>query len=214
MLGSSSLFTQRYRQALNRSSPSTGTRFPESRFWRAVQLLSLSGKLALAVLSAASYWLIDELGDRFDWDVTIFGNFVWPSHLVAAIFGALVMAPYVAVSNVRLLRILAMCIASAFIYFYAVNFVADGPFSYNTLVPFLISGGGAAVLAGLSVVVLAPGRASWRLFVLCLVAGLLGGAAFEDSVWLGCDFAPFGGHLVWQVLVCLALHFGLRPAPA
>lgn len=196
------------------SSPSTGTRFPESRFRRAVQSLSLPGKLILAVLSGGSYWLIDELGERFDWDATVFGNFAWQPQLVAAIFGILVMAPYVAASSVRLLRVLGMCVASAFIYFYAVKFVADGPFSYNTLAPFLISGAAAALLVGLSIVVLAPGRASWRLFVLCLVAGLVGGAAFEDSVWLGSDFAQFGGHLVWQVLVCLALHFGLRPAPA
>ena len=196
------------------SSPSTGTNIPASRFWRAVQSLSLPGKLVLALLSGASYWLIDESGDRSGWDVKIFGNFVWPSHLVAAIFGVLVMAPYAAASSIRWLRMLGMCIASAFIYFYAIKFVADGPLSYNTLAPFLISGAAAALLVGLSVVVLAPGRASWRLFVLCLVAGLAGGAAFDDSVWPGSDFAPFGGQLIWQVLVCLALHFGLRPAPA
>jgi hypothetical protein len=180
-------------------------------FWRAVQLLSLPGKLALAVISAASYWLIDGLGARFDWDMTIFGNFVWPSHLVAAIFGALVMAPYAAASSVRLLRVLGLCVASAFIYFYAVKFVADGPFSYNAITPFLISGAGAVIPIGLSVVVLAPRKASWRLFVLCLVAGLVGGAAFDDLIWPGAGFAEVGGHLAWQVLVCLALHLGFRP---
>ena len=196
------------------SSPSTGTRFRESRFWRAIQSLPLPIKLALAVFSGGSSWLIDEQVNRFDWDTTIFGNLAWPSHLAAVIFGALVMAPYAAASRARLLRVLGLCVASALIYFYAVKFVADGPFSYNAITPFLISGAGAALLIGLSVVVLAPRKASWRLFAMCLVAGLVGGAAFEDTVWLGSDFAPFGGHLVWQVLVCLALHFGLRPAPA
>jgi hypothetical protein len=184
------------------------------RFWRAVQSLPLPGKLVLAALSAGSYWFINELGDRFDWEITIFGNFVWPSHLVAMIFGALVMAPYAAASRMRLPRMLTMCVASAFIYFYAIKFVADGPFSYNAITPFLISGGGAALLVGLAVVVLAPRSASWRLFALCLVAGVIGGAAFEESLWLGSDFEVFGGHLAWQALVCLALHLGLRPASA
>jgi len=48
--------------------------------------------------------------------------------------------------------------------------------------------------------------------VLCLAAGLVGGAAFEDSLWAGSGFEVWGGHLAWQVLVCLALHMGLRPA--
>lgn len=193
-------------------SPSTGTNVPASRFWRAVQALPLWGNLALALLSAGSYWLINELGERFDWDHTIFGDFPWSSHLVAVIFGALVMAPYAAASRMRWLRILAMCVASAFIYFYAVKFVANGPFSHNTLAPYLISGAAAALLVGLSVVLLAPGRASWQLFALCLAAGLVGGAAFDDSLWAGSGFAVFGGHLAWQVLVCLALHLGLRTA--
>jgi hypothetical protein len=174
----------------------------------------LAGKLTLAAISGSSFWLINELVARLYWDKTIFGDFGWPSHFVAAIFGALVMAPYAAASSVRLLRVLAMCVASAFIYFYAVRFVVEGPFSYNALTPFLISGGGAALLVGLAVVVLAPQRASLRLFLLSLLAGVIGGAAFEDSIWLNADLAEFGGHVTWQVFVCLALHFGLRPAPA
>lgn len=184
------------------------------RFWRAIQSLTLPGKLMLAVLSASSYWLIDALGTEFEWDTTIFGNFAWESQLVAVIFGALVMAPYAAASRILWLRIPAMWVASALIYVYAIKFVVDGPFSYDTLSPFLISGGAAALLVGLSVAMLAPRRISWRLFALCLVAGVVGGAAFAESVWLGSDFEVIGGHVVWQVLVCLALHLGLRPVPA
>lgn len=194
--------------------PSNGTHIPASRFWLALQSLPLPVKLALAALSGGSSWLIDELVNRFDWDTTIFGELAWPSHLVAAIFGALVMSPYAAASSVRLLRVVGMCVASAFIYFYAVKFVADGPLSYNTLAPFLISGTAAALLVGLAVVVLAPRRASWRLFVLCLVAGVAGGAAFDDAIWLDSGLGEIGGHLAWQILVCLALHLGLRLAPA
>lgn len=194
-------------------SPSTGTNVPESPFWRVVQSLPLWARLALAIVSAGSCWLIGALGARFDWDDTIFGGFVWQPHLIAVIFGALVMAPCITALRFRWLRVAAMCVASAIIYFYAIKFVIDGPFSYNTITPFLISGGGAAFLVGVSVVALAPQMASTRLFLLCLLAGVIGGAAFDDAIWLDSGFAEIGGHLAWQVLVCLALHFGLRPAP-
>lgn len=186
---------------------------PKSPFWRAVQAMPLWVRLTLAIVSASSYWLVGTLGDRLQWPDTIFGGFAWQSHLIAAIFGALVMAPCIIESRFRWPRVAAMCVASAFIYFYAVKFVIDGPLSYNTIMPFLISGGGAALLVGLSVVVLAPQRASTRLFLLCLAAGVIGGAAFDDSIWLDSGFAEIGGHFAWQVLVCLSLHFGLRPAP-
>ena len=193
------------------SSPSTGTKIPESPFWRTVQSLPLWARLTLAVVSASSYWwiefpvgLLDEAGR------SALHNGGWLSHMKAAIFAVLVMAPYVAASRLRSVRILAMCVASAAIYFFAVLFVARGPLSYNTIPPFVISGGGAALLVGLAVVVLAPRKASRRLFVLCLVAGAIGGAAFGNSIWPGAGLAEFGGHLAWQVLVCVALHLGLR----
>jgi membrane associated rhomboid family serine protease len=173
----------------------------------------LWARLTLAVISGSSYGWINALVDRLEWSATIFGGFYWQSHLFGAIFGVLVMAPYAAASRLRLPRILAMCVASAAIYYYAVKFVADGPFSYNSIVPFLVSGGGAALLVGISVVMLAPRQSSWRLLGLCLVAGIVGGGAFNDMVGLGSDFGEIGGHLIWQVLVCLALHLGLRPAP-
>jgi hypothetical protein len=180
----------------------------DSSFWRAVQSLPLWARLALAIVSAGAYWVIGTLGARFDWDETIFGDVAWQSHLIAAIFGALVMAPCIIASRLRWPRVAAMCVASALIYFYAVKFVIDGPLSYNTITPFLISGGGAALLVGLSVVALAPQRASARLLLLCLLAGVIGGATFDDSIWLDSGFAEIGGHFAWQVLVCLALHFG------
>jgi hypothetical protein len=174
----------------------------------------LGARLALAAVSASSYWwiqwLVSLLDEWREWDL---GRSVWTGHLIAAAFGALVMAPYSAASRLRVVRIVAMCVASAAIYFYAIRFVVDGPFSDSTITPFLMSGGGAALLIGLSVVLLAPRRASWRLFALCLVAGIIGGAAFDESIWRGSGFAEVGGHLVWQVLVCLALHLGIRQAP-
>ncbi|MEX1994277.1 MAG: hypothetical protein WD929_06420 [Steroidobacteraceae bacterium] len=133
-------------------------------------------------------------------------------HLIAVIFAVLVMAPYAAASRHRWLRMLAMCVASVLIYRLAVALVVDGPFGYDSIISYLLSGAGAAMLIGISVVVLVPRRLPWLLPVYCLFAGAIGGAAFEDSMWPGSGYAELGGHLIWQVLVCLALHLGLRPA--
>ena len=54
------------------------------------------------------------------------------------------------------MRAAAMCVASAAIYYVAVRFVVDGPFHYDTMTSFAVSGAGAALLTGLAVVVLAP----------------------------------------------------------
>ena len=196
-------------------SPSTGTNLPISRFWRAVHSMPLWARLALAVVSASSYCWIQWLVVQFDhWSGSDLGGTAWPSHMIAAVFGALVIGPYAGSSRLRAPRIAAMCIASAAIYFFATKFVVDGPFSYNTITPYLISGAGAALLTGFTVAVLAPCRLQWRLVVLTVVAGLIGGGTFEWIPSGGSDFAILGGHFVWQVLVCLALHLGLRHAPA
>lgn len=174
--------------------------------------MPLWARLALAALSAISYWGIGEVVEWFDEDSTLIGRLA--AHLFAVIFGLLVMAPYAAASRLRWMRIPAMCVASAVIYFYAVKFVVDGPFSYNTMTPYLISGAGAALLTGLVVAALVPCRLQWRLVVLTVAAGLVGGGSFE---WIPSGRSEFGilaGHFVWQVLVCLALYRGLRPAPA
>ncbi len=184
-----------------------------SRFWRELQSLTLRGKLLLAGASASSYWWIGQLADQPGWSGEFLGISVW-MHVIAVIFGALVMAPYVAASRHRILLTLAMCIASAVIYYLAVLFVTDGPFSHESIVPFLLSGGGAALLVGLTVVVLAPQRFRWSLLPLTLAAGIAGGAAFDLSIGRESEFPVIAGHLLWQTLVCVALHLGLRPAQA
>ena len=175
------------------------------RFWLAVGGLKLPGKLALAVVSGFSYWWIGDIKDDLGW-------FDWSWHLIGAIFGALVMAPYVAASNYRLLRALAMCIASATIYHYTIVLVSDGPFSVDTNTPWLVFGGSAALLTGLSTWVLAPLKFHLTLIPLTLVAGALGGGAYHWIPLSGDDPKLSVVHFAWQVLVCLALHFGLRPA--
>jgi hypothetical protein len=183
-------------------SPSTGT---------SSLALKLSGKLALALLSVGGYWLIVVLARHFDWSGAVFG-FQWPFHLIGLVFGALVLAPYAARSTHRAARMLALSVASAVIYYLAARFIVDGPLGYSTTAPYVIAGASAAVLSGIAVIAFAPGRFHWRLVGLTLTAGALGGAAFEWQMPI--DWAPNDLHayLSWQILVCLALHYGLLPA--
>ena len=105
---------------------------------------------------------------------------------------------------------LALAVASALIYQLAVRFVVDGPLDYSTIAPYVIAGAVSALLTGLTVALIASRRFSWQLPVLMLVAGAIGGASFDWQ--LPVDWAPNDLHayLAWQVLVCLALHRGLR----
>ncbi|HEU5467707.1 MAG TPA: hypothetical protein VFU77_00235, partial [Steroidobacteraceae bacterium] len=102
----------------------------------------------------------------------------WFHLTVGAVFGALVLAPY-ALAPQRVLRGVALAAAGAVIYYLAVWFVTGGPAGLDAVMSFLLAGAGAAVLCGVAVVVLAPGRFDWRLWPLLLVAGAIGGAAFD-----------------------------------
>jgi hypothetical protein len=135
---------------------------------------------------------------------------LWFHYAVGLVFGALVLAPY-ATRRQRLARVLLLAVASAAIYRLAVKFVADGPLGYEAVTSFILAGAGAALLCGLAVVLIAPRRFGWRLVLLAIPAGALGGAAFD----LKFAFDPhlLIGHAAWQLLTCLALHFGLRDSP-
>jgi hypothetical protein len=123
------------------------------------------------------------------------------------VFGALVLAPYARAPH-RVARGVAIAAASAGIYYLAVWFVTGGPAGLESAVSFVLAGAGAAILCGVAVVVLAPRGFAWRLLPLLLVAGAVGGAAFEIN--FAADPVLLIAHAAWQLLVCLALHLGLR----
>ena len=96
------------------------------------------------------------------------------------------------------------------IYWLAVWFVTDGPIGYNAITSFVLAGAGAALLSGFAVVALAPRAFVLRLVAFTLVAGAIGGAAFDLK--FAFDQYLLAGHCAWQILVCLALHFSFRTA--
>jgi hypothetical protein len=174
---------------------------------------TLPGKLALVLVSVAGYWFSGVLAEAVDQNAADWMLFPL-HHAPGLIFGLLVMGPYVARPPYAV-RLIAMAVASAVIYYLAVLFVIEGPFSYNTMTPYLVSGGTAAMLITASTMLLAPRAWCWMPLWVAAVAGLAGGATFEWDPLDGSQrFELLLPHAAWQALVCLALHFGLRPAPA
>ena len=180
-------------------SPSTSTSFP------------LVFKLALALVSVVAYAVIAELAETFEVFASLPGTSLWFHDLLGAIFGALVLAPYIGARQ-PVLRFVAICAASAAIYYFAVWFVTDGPIGYNMVTSFAAAGGAAALLSGLAVFVFAPRKFAWQLLPMTIAAGAVGGACFEFKFPF--DQILLVGHGAWQLLVCIALHFGLREMPA
>jgi hypothetical protein len=171
---------------------------------------SLVFKYGLALTSVVAYAVIAQLADVLEPIEAIPDAGLWFHYVVGAVFGALVLGPYVG-TNHRAMRILSLSVASAVIYYLAVKFVVDGPIGYEAITSFVIAGAGAAVLCGVATVLLAPCAPGWRVVPLAAVAGALGGATFE----LKLPFDPnlLVAHAIWQLLVCLALHFSLRERP-
>jgi hypothetical protein len=176
-------------------TPSTGTGFP------------LLSKYALALVSLIAFVAISLLGEHLDSGAGFSESGFWLRLATGAVFGAFVLGPYASAAH-RVPRILAMAAASAAIYWLAVRFLADGPIPYDSIVSLVVAGSGAALLCGLAVVFIGPRAFDWALVPLLLAAGALGGAAFE--VRIPNDELLLIGHATWQLLVCLALHYGFR----
>jgi hypothetical protein len=172
---------------------------------------SLVFKYGLALASVVAYALIAKLADALDPLEGIPDTGLWFHYLVGAVFGALVLGPYVGTQQ-RALRVLLLAIASAAIYYLAVRFVAEGRGGYDAITSFVIAGAGSAVLCAIATILLAPCAAGWRVVPLAAVAGALGGAVFDLK--LASDSNLLLPHAAWQLLVCLALHLGLRERSA
>jgi hypothetical protein len=185
-------------------SSSTGTNFTGIP-------TSLILRIGLALASIVAYGVLALIAEKLEAVDGIPETGLWFHYLVGAVFGALVLAPYIGPRQ-RVIRFLAMCIASAAIYYLAVRFVIDGPIGYDMITSFILAGSAAALLSGIAVVAIAPRAFSLKFVPLALAAGALGGAVFD----LKFSFDPnlLIGHAVWQLLVCLALNFSFRDVPA
>ncbi len=167
----------------------------------------LVSKLLLALASIAAYALIADLAESVEALESVPEPALWFHYVAGAVFGALVLAPYVGPRR-RMLRIVGLCVASAAIYRLAVWFVTEGPLDYDMLVTFAVAGAGAAILCGLAVTCIAPRPYGPVVFVATLAGGAIGGASFEFKI--ATDQFLLVSHAIWQLLACLALHAGFR----
>jgi hypothetical protein len=181
--------------AAGASGPFSGTGFP------------LLAKLLLALASITAYALVSKLAESVEAIEFLPEPALWFHYVVGAVFGALVLGPYVGPRQ-RGLRFVALCVAGSLTYWLAVRFVTDGPIGYGATTSFVIAGAAAAVLSGLAVAVISPRAYAVPVFALTLVAGMAGGVSFEIKI--ATDQFLLVSHAIWQLLVCLALHLGFR----
>ena len=166
---------------------------------------SLVAKYGLVLASMVGYVALALLAEHLAATGSMEDAWPWFHYAAGAVFGAFVLGPYAAPSR-RMARIAALATASAMIYWLAVRFVAEAPLPFGSIVSLVISGSLAALLSGLAAIVIAPRPFRWKLVPLLLGAGALGGAASE--IRIPDDELLLAGHATWQLLVCLALHFG------
>jgi hypothetical protein len=171
---------------------------------------SLILKYGLALTSVVAYAVMVQISNALEHVEAIPEVGLWLQYVLGAVFGALVLGPYVG-SKQRALRVCLLAIASACIYYLAIRFVADGPFSYDATTSFVVAGIGSAVLCAVATIVIAPRSPDWRVVPLTAVAGAIGGAVFNFNFSFDQDLLV--PHAVWQLLVCLALHLGMRDRP-
>jgi hypothetical protein len=165
----------------------------------------------LAMASVVTYAVLVQFTQLFETFDSVPGMNTLFHLLVGAIFGALVLAPFARAPR-RGARGILLAIASAAIYYDAIYSVLEGPASLGPLASLVIAGAGAALLCGLAVVLIAPGRFTPRLGIALAIAGAIGGIAFDLK--LAFDPHLLIGHAAWQLPVFLALNFARDEAPA
>jgi len=172
--------------------------------------MSLPLRLLLAALSAVLAWLAVMV------PLPLSGR----SLLQGAVFGALVLVPFLRSAQGRIGRAVLLVAGGMAIQLIAVHLAIrlfslrpaitlDGlGVSSGVRLPFAVPA--AAVTGALLVAALAQGviplRATGRLWALAAAAGLAGGLLLGFPQALPGGWLP--GLVVWQALVCAALHFG------
>lgn len=180
--------------------------------------LSLAPRLALAATSGVLTYPAIKLDAALGPDTYLL--FSWWLILHGLLFGMLVMAPFVADAKHRVLRVVALAVASVFIYDAAIRapdlvrieFLGDTG-------DYLLAGITGALLVATAVRFIAWRRATLRYWGLVFVAGIVGGYVFSHSIevcaWDRCDAIweiplYLSGWITWQILVCAALYLGLH----
>ena len=185
--------------------------------------LSLGPRLALAVLSGLLTYpaiLIDSALGPLSYPPI----FPWWIILHGAIFGVLVLVPFIASDRHRTLRAVALVVASVVSYDAAIKI----PDLIDLNLPgdlgdFIVAGVSGALLVATAVRFIAPLRAGLPYWSFTFLAGAIGGFVFAMTFdvcdWDNCSSPGLilvyaSGWAAWQSLVCGALFVGSQRSPA
>jgi hypothetical protein len=163
--------------------------------------------MLLATVSGASAWPLNYALEWLD-STGLPGAWAENSYIfVGAIFGALVLVPFVSDRRRRTGAIVALVLGSVAVYGLVVEFATKqyGPLKLDYDVAIVVSGLLGAVLVGLLAKIAVPLKTPGIFWVAVSAAGLSGGFLFS-LVWESdYDAIAATGFIGWQVLVCLAL---------
>jgi len=131
------------------------------------------------------------------------------------VFGAAVLLPILPSNARQWWRITGLAVACVCSYLLA-NIVVAHYAVNDELAPspvaFQLSGLAGAFVVLVGLLILIPASRSWRLLWMIVVAGLLGGWALDLLTTAAVNTKKLVtmplGHAAWQMLICIALHFG------
>lgn len=184
-------------------------------------------RLILASLVLPASALLYQLALRAYPDGSVFLGYLWyawvpPFYDFA--FALMVLAPFVAATRTRYLRILALVLVTACIYLAAVIVVVNSQWALDqwadsqhlrfvTLVPTALV---ATALLAAATAWLGPLRVTRRFWICVALAGLVSGLAFLGAnagimdYWLS-NATSYGAYWLWPVATCLAIYYGRDP---
>jgi hypothetical protein len=156
-------------------------------------------RLLLAALSGLSAWPVASLPGPQDVRNLLSG----------AIFGVLVLVPFLDAPWAQIGRAIALVAGSMVIHSIAVKVAVSLVWQH---VPARIAMAMAGLIGALLVAALAqaaiPLRAGWKLWAYASLAGIAGGVVLDLLLDTDRDAVAAAGFAAWQMLVCLALHLG------
>lgn len=172
--------------------------------------MSLPKRAVLAAVSGASVWLVHEALDWLSeaWEAldSQYATYV----PVGAVFGVLVLVPFLPVWRQRIGAVAALVLGSIAIYGLVVELALGryGPLNLEYELAIVVSGLLGALLVGALARVAVPLRTAAWFWGAVAGAGLIGGLVFSWAWSTGGDARITVGYVAWQVLVCLALASG------
>ena len=172
--------------------------------------MSWPKRVLLAAVSGVSTWPVHYVLDWLSgaWEVldSPYATYV----PIGAVFGALVLVPFLPAWRQRIGSVAALVLGSIVIYGLAVQLAFEqyGPLDLEYETSIVVSGLLGALLVGVLAKVAVPLRTSVWSWAAVAGAGLIGGIVFSWAWSEGGDASIVVGYVVWQVLVCLALGIG------